>query len=112
MWVKTLRPWFHEIMSNSNPLSGNSCGKSPGSFFLLYWNIFPCTINILEQGWVKGEWSDEVGMHPQKEEKKGIGGAERRRKYVVGRWEGYIITIGCWYSFWIGLPDFAAATLA
>lgn len=51
-------------------------------------------------------------MHPQKEEKKGIGGAERRRKYVVGRWEGYIITIGCWYSFWIGLPDFAAATPA
>ena len=51
-------------------------------------------------------------MHPQKEEKKGIGGAERKRKYVVGRWEGYIITIGCWYSFWIGLPDFAAATPA
>ena len=54
MWVKTLRPWFHEMMSNSNFLSGNSCGKSPGRFFLLYWNIFPCTINILEQGWVKG----------------------------------------------------------
>ena len=49
---------------------------------------------------------------PRRKKIERVGGAERRRKYVVGRWEGYIITIGCWYSFWIGLPDFAAATPA
>ena len=51
---------------------------------------------------------------PRRKKRKelGVRNEGERGKYVVGRWEGYIITIGCWYSFWTGLPDFAAATPA